>query len=196
MKKWIALMLTLALAMSLSACSCAKQPDAPDGTKPTGTTDPTQTTGSSNGKALPGTMEENINRIMENNPVEFMGVAISVDVKDTSEENLWTLKNYTGLDSAEKLTDVAVYEPMTGSQAFSLVLARVTDAANAETVAREMKEKINPGKWICVQADQVMAAGYGDTVMFIMLDSQLGKTAQSYVDAFAKVCGSKPDFSL
>ena len=41
-----------------------------------------------------------------------------------------------------------------------------------------------------------MAAGYGDTVLFIMLDSNLGKTAQSYVDTFKEVCGGKLDFTV
>ena len=85
---------------------------------------------------------------------------------------------------------------MTGSQAFSLVLVRVAENADAKTVAQKMKDNIDPNKWICVRADQVKAAGYGDTVMFIMLDSNLGKTAQSYVDAFQNVCGGKLDFVI
>lgn len=197
MKKWIAFLLTLTLMTSLSACRCSQEPDAPDGSNPTSvptdTTDPTKPV---SGKSLPGTMEENVNKIMAENPAEFMGGTISVDLQDKSEENLWALKNYTGLDSAQNLTDVAVYEPMTGSQAFSLVLVRVAGSADPKSVAREMKDKIDPRKWICAQADQIMAAGYGDVVMFIMLDSTLGKTAQSYVDAFQKVCGNKPDFTL
>ena len=59
-----------------------------------------------------------------------------------------------------------------------------------------MKDNINPRKWICAMADQVMAAGYGDTVMFIMVDSALGKTAQSYVDAFKNLGGGKLDFTI
>ena len=42
----------------------------------------------------------------------------------------------------------------------------------------------------------VMAAGYGDTVMFIMLDSQLGLKAQNYVDAFTGICGTDLDFTI
>lgn len=195
MKKWIALILVLALAMTAAACSCQKQPAPLDGT--TVTTEATKATGN-NGKTktLTGTMEENINKIVAKNPPEFMGAVIPVDLKDTSEEGLWMLKNYTGLDSTDRITEVTVYEPMTGSQAFSLVLVRVADPADAQTVARQMKENIDPRKWICAQADQIMAAGYGDVVMFIMLDSQMGLTAQSYVNAFESVCGSKPDFTI
>lgn len=172
MKKWICLLLVLCIALSLSACRRKKA--AP----------------------LAGTMEENVNSIMEKNPAEFMGGLMPVDLTDTSEEGLWALKNYTGLTSAEKITDVAVYEPMTGSQAFSLVLVRVADEKDAKMVAQQMKDNIDPRKWICAGADQVMAAGYGDTVLFIMLDSALGKTAQSYVDTFKELCGGKLDFTV
>lgn len=172
MKKWIALFLILTVALSMSACRRK-------------TAEP-----------LKGTMEENVNKLLEDNPVEFMGGMMPLDLTDTSEEGLWALKSYTGLDSAEKLTDAAVYEPMTGSQAFSLVLVRVAEDEDAETVARQMKDNIDPRKWICAGADEVMAAGYRDTVLFIMLDSALGKNAQSYVDSFKTLCGGKLDFTI
>lgn len=174
MKKMMALLLVMTVALTMAACGCKKQ----------------------NTAVLAGTMEENINKIMQANPTEFSGFVTAVDLNDTSEDGKWALKNFTGLDSADKITDAAVYEPMTGSQAFSLVLVRVADAADAKAVAQQMKDNINPAKWICVSADQVMAAGYGDTVLFIMLDSNMGKTAQSYVDAFKNVCGGEPDFTI
>ena len=195
MKKLIAFLLTLALMMSLSACRCSQDP----ATEPDPTTAPTEATESTkpaDSKILSGTMEENIDKIMEENPVEFMGGVIPIDLEDTTEDGLLALTGYTGLSSGAKLKDGAVYEPMMGSQAFSLVLVRVADVAETESVARQMKQNINPRKWICVEANQIMAAGYGDVVMFIMLDSQLGKTAQSYVDAFQKVCGGELDFTF
>ena len=171
MKKVIAMLLVLAMVCAMAACGGKKA-------------------------SLEGTMAENVQKIMEAKPVQFMGGMMPIDVKDTSEEGLWALKSFTGLDSAEKITDAAAYEPMTGSQAFSLVMVRVANAGDAKAVAEEMKEKIDPRKWICVGADQVMAAGYGDTVMFIMVDSNLELTAQAYVDAFATVCGGKLDFTI
>ena len=41
-----------------------------------------------------------------------------------------------------------------------------------------------------------MAAGYGDVIMFIMLDNNSSLTAQSFVDAFQTVCGNELDFVL
>ncbi len=184
MKKLMAILLTTVLLFGMTACGCQKQED------PTVNTTEGQTT------PLSGTMEENIQKLMQANPAEFMGGMMPLDLTDTSEEGLWALKSYTGLDSAKDITDAAAYEPMTGAQAFSLVMVRVADGANAKDIAQKMKSNIDPRKWICAMADQVMVAGYRDTVMFIMVDSGLGKTAQSYVDAFKNLCGGKLDFTI
>ena len=190
MKNIIAILLATLLLVSMTACSCAKNPD------PTTTTDSTAPTTTETQKQLSGTMEENIQKLMQANPVEFMGGMMPLDLTDTSEEGLWAVKNYTGLASAKDITDAAAYEPMTGSQAFSLVMVRVAKDADPKEIARQMKDNIDPRKWICAMADEMMVAGYGDTVMFIMLDSNLGKTAQSYVDAFKNLCGGKLDFTI
>lgn len=184
MKQLTAILLTMVLLFGITACSCNNN------------SDPSANTTGGTQVALSGTMEENVNKLIQANPVEFMGGFMPVDLKDTSEEGLWALQSYTGLDSAKDITDVAVYEPMTGAQAFSLVMVRVAENASPKDIAQKMKDNIDPRKWICAMADQVMAAGYGDTVMFIMVDSQLGKTAQSYVDAFQNLCGGKLDFTI
>ncbi len=184
MKKLTAILLILVMLLSMNACSCDNN------------SDPSVNTTAGNNASLSGTMEQNVGKLMEVNPAEFMGGMMPLDLKDTTEEGLWALKNYTGLDSAKDITDAAVYEPMTGAQAFSLVMVRVADGVNAKDIAHQMKNNIDPRKWICAMADQVMAAGYGDTVMFVMVDTGLGKTAQSYVDAFANLCGGKLDFTI
>lgn len=176
MKKLIALMMVAVMALSMVAC----------GGK-----------GAAADKApLTGTMEENVLKVMEIAPVEFMGGTIPVDLTDTSEDGLWALSYFTGLKSAENITDVSVYESMTGSQAFSLIMVRTAEGADAKAVAQEMTDNIDVRKWICVGADEKIVAGYGDVVMLIMLDSQLGLSAQSYVDAFAQVAGAELDFTI
>ena len=177
MKKLIALVLALVMAVAMVAC----------GDKAPATADKTP---------LAGTMEENALKVMEIAPVEFMGGIIPVDLTDTSEDGKWAVTYFTGLSDASKITDVSVYESMMGSQAFSLVMVRTAEGADPKAVAEEMKSGIDPRKWICVGADEKMVAGYGDTVMLIMLDSQLGLKAQSYVDAFAQVAGADLDFTI
>lgn len=174
MKKMIALVLVMALSLTLAACGGKTADKTP----------------------LAGTMEENVVKVMEASPVEFMVGPMPVDLTDTSEDGKWALSYFTGLQDAAKITDVCVYEPMMGSQAFSLVMVRVAEGADSKAVAQEMKDNIDPRKWICVGADEVMAAGYADTVMLIMVDSQMGLSAQSYIDAFKGICGADLDFTI
>ena len=169
MKKLIAFVLVLVMAVSMVACGNKAAEKTP----------------------LAGTMEENIMKIMEIAPVEFMGASMPVDLTDAD-----ATFYFTGLSDASKVTDVVVYESMLGAQAFSLILARVADGADTKAVAQEMTGGIDTRKWVCVGADEKIVAGYGDVVMLIMLDTQLGLKAQSYVDAFKSVCGGELDFTI
>ena len=168
----------LAVAMMLTMVACGGKEAAADKTP------------------LAGTMDENAAKILEIAPVEFMAGPMPVDLSDTSEDGKWALSYYTGLQSAENVTDVAVYESMMGSQAFSLVMVRTAEGADAKAVAQEMKDNIDPRKWICVGADEMMVVIYSDVVMLVMLDSQLGLSTQTFVDAFQQVAGAEVDFSL
>ena len=174
MKKMIALMMALMMAVSMAACGSKAADKAP----------------------LTGTMEENVMKVMQIAPVEFMAGPVPVDLTDTSEEGMWALSYFTGLSDAAKITDVCVYEPMMGSQAFSLVMVRTAEGADTKAVAQEMKDNIDPRKWICVGADEMMVVTYSDVVMLVMLDSQLGLAAQDYVDAFKGICGADLDFTI
>lgn len=178
MKKFVAIVLALSLVLSLAACGSKK----------------TQETEAA--LHVEGTMEELLNKTIEQRPVEFMGGVIPVDLTDTSEDGLWAIKSYTGLDSAEKITEAAAFEPMMGSMAFSMVLVRTAEGADSKAVAESMKTGIDTRKWICVEADDLKVAGFGDVVMLIMVNSDSGMTAQSFVDAFANVAGFQPEFVM
>ena len=208
MKKMISLLLVVALFAAMAA-SCAQKPA--ETTEPTteATTEPTTeattepTTEATEEVSDPtqgaeaGSLEAMINEIVTIQPVEvMMPTAIPLDLTDTSEDGAFKLKGYTGLEDASMLTEACAYESMVGSIAFSLVLVRVNDAANAETVGQQMKDGIDPRKWICVEANDLQVVGCGDVVMLIMLDSSLGVTSQNFVDAFQTVCGGELDFVL
>lgn len=184
MKKYVSVFLAaLMLASALAGCGSAKQ-------EPTETTVPTEAA-----VTVEGTLEDLLNNIITEQPVEFMGGVMPVDLTDTSEVGLWAIKNNTGLENADKITEAAVFEPMIGSIAFSMVMVRVAPGEDTRAVAEEMKSGIDPRKWICVAADDLLVTGYGDVVMLIMLDSGSGLTAQSFVDAFGKVVG-EPEFVI
>ena len=179
MKKFVSVVLVLAMALSLVAC----------GGKKTQETEAAALT-------VEGTMEELLNKTIEQRPVEFMGGVIPVDLTDSSEDGLWALKSYTGLDDASQISEAAAFEPMMGSLAFSMVLVRLAEGADGKAVAEAMQSGIDTRKWICVEADDLKVAGFGDVVMLIMVNSDSGMTAQSFVDAFAKVAGFEAEFVI
>lgn len=183
MKKILSMILALSLVLSLAACGGNTAPE---------TTEPATEAAVS----VDATCEELVNSIIEKQPVEFMGGIMPVDLTDTSEDGLWAIKYFTGLQDASQITEIAVYEPMMGSVAFSMVMVRVAPEAGSKTVAENMKNGIDTRKWICVGADDMLVAGYADMVMLIMLDTGLGLTAQSFVDAFAAVVGAELDFVI
>lgn len=108
-----------------------------------------------------------------------------------------SIKYFTGLDSLDKIKDLAVSEPMIGSQAYSLVLLRAEDSKDSKDLAKEIKEGIDPRKWICVGADNVSVVTRGDLIMLVMVDSNLKDVVSSkdLVQAFEKMAGGL-DFEL
>ena len=75
------------------------------------------------------------------------------------------------------------------------MVVRVSDSANAASVAKSMKDGINPRKWVCVEADDIKAATYGDLVVFFMVDSDFSDTvtASDIMNAFKSICGGTLD---
>ena len=171
MKKFFAMLLALAMMFSFAACgTTAAEPTAP----------------AEEVKHVEGTMEELLNKVVEIEPVEFMGMAMTLDLSD-----LEGLYYNTGLDSAENITEAAMFGPMMGSIAYSMVMVRTAEGADVKAVAEAMKNNIDTRKWICVEADDLQVVSYGDVVMLIMVETTNGMASQPFVDAFAQVCGGE-----
>lgn len=165
MKKLTSLILVLVLALTLFAGCEKKAPAA----------------------AIEGTPEEIIAKIYAaHKEIDLSLVGMDVDLTD---ENAVTY--YTGLTTGEKLSAAAVSETMLG-QPYSLVVARVKSASDAQQVAKDMYEKVDMRKWICVGADTKTAAFCGDVVMFFMIDSEYADvaTTDSILEAFRSVGGN------
>ena len=181
MKRIVALVLVTIMSMSVlvgcgqkNAAEPSQTPSQAPAEKPALTMDLTQI----------------IDKIYENKKVELNLATMPVDLTDID-----AVTSYTGLTDTSKIKEVVASEPMMGSQAYSLVLVRTNDSADAEAVADAMKAGINPRKWICVEADDLKVATYGDVVMLIMVSTQLADTvtADEIVDAFQTVAGGTLD---
>lgn len=163
MKKILSILLTLGLLLSFAGCAKQAAPQA----------------------GPQGTPEELIAKIYENH----QAVELSVMTRDIDLTNANDVLYNTGLESGDKLSAASVSEPMLG-QAYSLLVARVKDAADAPQVARDIYDKVDTAKWICVNADTKTAAYCGDVVMFFMVNSQFAESASvdTIQEAFKTVC--------
>ena len=173
MKKFISVILMAALALSLFA-ACGKTDDAPKGADLSG----------ESAEAL-------VNKIYESKMPEFALMTMPVDLAD-AEMVAWQ----TGVSDPALLKEAVISESMMGSQAYSMVMVRVNDAAKAEEVAQMMLDNIDPRKWICVAADDIDAAIYSDLVLFVMIDSSFGIPAADFIGAFKTIAGGALDKEL
>lgn len=185
MKKTL-ICLSLLAAMALTACGGAKdsieatptplpddvmnQPATPDGD---GEVDSDMEMTPETGAELTADAELSgmVDKIYEAYPVELMMMTTSaVDLSDES----WLTYN-TGLTAEQgALVDAGVLsESMTGSQAYSLVLLRVKDEADAQTIADAVLDNVQMNKWVCTMADKARVATFGDKVLFVMSNSEL-----------------------
>lgn len=178
MTKTSLLALAMAAALSLAACGASSQSTtatpAPTATPETSTAEDgamTEDMGVAEVAEPDSELSAMVDSIYEAYPVELMMMqTTAIDLNDEA----WLTYN-TGLSAEEAaLVDAGVKsESMTGSQAYTLVLLRVKDAADAQTVADAMLDKMDPARWVCVMADKMRVATFDDKVLFVMTDSEL-----------------------
>ena len=180
MKKLFALFCAAALAASLVACGSESSSPA---STPAPTPEPTPAV-TPDPNAPDAELSGLVDSIYAEYEVPIMTVVTAVDVNDST----W-IKPYTGLDDGSQLDAAVVSESAIGSQAYNLVLVRVADGVDAAQVADQMAAGIDPRKWVCVTADDIMVGSAGNVAMLVMVDSQLDISAQSIADAFVKVEG-------
>lgn len=189
------LALALAASISLAACGAPASEESTDTPAPTATPEASTPEDSSESTGDMGVAEVAepdselsalVDSIYEAYPVELMMMqTTAIDLADES----WLTYN-TGLTAEQaELVDAGVKsESLTGSQAYSLVLLRVKDAADAQTVADAMLENIDPAKWVCVMADQQRVVTFDDKVLFVMASSEL-TDVNALIDALPEALG-------
>ena len=87
---------------------------------------------------------------------------------DLTNENV---ERYLFTDDIE-FTEGIVSEPPMTSIPHSVVLVRLKDASDASEAVEEIKENVNPRKWICVEAKNVHVLSKGDLVLLVMADTE------------------------
>ena len=86
--------------------------------------------------------------------------------------NMDVLKSYTGLTSNENIDAAVASEPLMSSQAYSFVLVKVKDGADANSVAKEMSENVDTRKWVCVEAEKLYATSVDNLAVLVMASDE------------------------
>lgn len=88
-------------------------------------------------------------------------------------------------DVSFKYDSALASEPVMSSVAHSVVLIRVKDTKDIEKYKGEIKEKVDPEKWVCVSVDKknVYVESIGDLILLVM-DDENGKSIK---DNFLKL---------
>ena len=98
---------------------------------------------------------------------------------DNVELNQENFVNFAFVDNV-KYKEAIVSEPVIGAIAHSVVLIRLEDASDAETVVNDIKANANPRKWVCVEAENTYVLSKGDLVLLIMSNELADKIKNNF----------------
>lgn len=93
--------------------------------------------------------------------------------REVTKENV---ESYLGTKDIE-FKEALASESMVGSVAYSVVLVRAKEGADIEKLKKQIKENVDPRKWICVGVENVIVENIGDLVIVILSDD-LGSQIQ------------------
>jgi hypothetical protein len=163
-KRILTLLAILTLALSLVACS------------------PSAGKGGGGGKNLEGSLEEILEQIYAHDGLSDQFKAFAKDGLLTSEitdENMEFHLGKAGLEFEEGIAS----EPMIQPGAYVLCLLRVGEETDIEQLKQDIKDNVNPMKWVCVgvDPDNVIVDSIGDVVILIMSDDNAQALHQAFL---------------
>lgn len=129
------------------------------------------------GGNIAGTLEEIMTKLYAGIAEEQLPKLSNTQLTKENEEY------YLGVSDLEFVEGLAS-EPMMSSVAHSVVLVKVKAGTDIAKAKADIKEKVDPRKWICVgvEPDDVIVESKGDLIVLIM-DSEIGKDLQKNFQA-------------
>lgn len=170
MKKLLVLSITIILAISITACA----------TKPSDSV--------SEESVLDGSLESILEKIYE---TADLSEDFKQYVKDGLQKTEITEERsayYLGKEGIE-FEEALASEPIMMPSAYELTLVRVKEGADVEKIKEEIKNNVDPRKWICVGVDpeNVIVDNIGDVIIIIMSDNE----CKALHEAFLALEGQK-----
>ena len=155
MKKIITAIVCAALLFTLAACNSKSGGSA---------------------KNVEGTLSEIFTKIYDNSGVESP-MTMEIVVDDTNKASMLGTK-------AVKFIEGLASEAAIMTIPHSMVLLRVDKDADVDNIKKQIKDNVDPRKWICVgvDPDQVIVDSIGDLVFLVM-----SADAQAYHESFLKL---------
>ena len=147
MMKKISLLLTAAvLAAMLAACAPSSGASSSVPSSPAN---------------VEGALADLMPKVYENIPEDELPALVNTEL--TADNSVY----YTGVESTEYKEGLAS-EAMMNAVAHSVVLLRAESAEAAEALKEDVAASVDPRKWVCVEAEQVITDNVGDLVILIM----------------------------
>ena len=99
---------------------------------------------------------------------------------EVNEENVEYHLGKADIEFEEALASEPIMQP----GAYSLVLVRVKEGADIETIKNEIKENVDPFKWVCVGVaeENVIVDSIGDVIFLVMSDDQAQNLHEAFLD--------------
>lgn len=150
MKNFLTLFVVLTLVLTVAACSSEN---------------------GGGGNNLEGDLEEILQEIYAHDGLSDEFTAYAKDgliVSEINEQNMEFHLGKAGLEFEEGIAS----EPMIQPGAYVLCLLRVGEGTDIEQLKQDIKDNVDPMKWVCVgvDPDNVIVDNIGDLVILIMSD--------------------------
>jgi len=117
-----------------------------------------------------GTLEEIMTSVYAGIPEDERPMMLTnIEVSEEMEN----VEGFIGTKDIE-YEEILASEPGIGSIAHSVVLVRMKDGADIEAAMEEIKENINPRKWVCVwvEEEDVIIKNKGNLIIVIMVEDE------------------------
>ena len=123
---------------------------------------------------IEGSLEEIMTKLYEGISEDELPMALS-NIEVTSEN----VENYLGTSDIE-FDSALASEPMVGSIAHSVVLVRAKEDQDIEALKKQIEENINPSKWICVTAENVVVKNKGNLILVVMANELAPRIEENF----------------
>lgn len=123
---------------------------------------------------IEGSLEEIMDKLYEGISEDELPMGLS-NVEITSEN----VEGYLGTSDIE-FDSALASESMVGSIAHSIILVRAKENQDIEALKKQIEDSINPNKWVCVTAENVVVKNKGDLILVIMTNELAPKIEENF----------------